>query len=270
MSEALERLKKIGAQKIYEETHIPVEHAQAMLHESFDGFSRVQFLGFVSILEREYDEDLSEFRSLGLENFEVHRDVLEEPSVFIAPKKKKNFTLLYLVLALGLFGAVAYFQINSSKESTEVPIEDNSLIENVQNSMQSDNANESNLSTLDTNTTVLEANATRVESSEPVEEVIQEIETPQSLKFKAKTELWLGYIDVATNKHYNKIFTGEFALDTNKNWLLVFGHKFVDMTLGEKLVEVDKNDSLRFLYEDGELKAISKTEFKKLNRGRTW
>lgn len=270
MSEALERLKNVGAQKIYEDTHIPVEHVQAIIHESFDGFSRVQFLGFVSILEREYGEDLSELRSLGLENFEVQRDVLEEPSVFIAPKKKKKLTFLYLFLALSLFAAVAYFQMNSPEESTEMPAVDNSRIMNVQKTMQSDDANESNLSAMDANTTRVEVNATKVDASDLAEEVIQETETPKSLKFRAKTKLWLGYIDVVTNKHYNKIFTGEFELDANKSWLLVFGHKFVDIALGDELVEVDKNDSLRFSYEDGELKAISKKEFKRLNRGRTW
>jgi len=37
MSEALDRLKKLGAQKIYEDTHIPINQVQAILYENFDG-----------------------------------------------------------------------------------------------------------------------------------------------------------------------------------------------------------------------------------------
>lgn len=266
MSEGLARLKEIGAQKIFEDTHIPVEHVQAIIHESFDGFSKVQFLGFVSILEREYNEDLTELRLKGLENFEVERDVLEGESegVFIVPKRKKKLTLLYISLALLVFVAVAFINISSDEEVTPIPEVDNSLIIDVQKNIDLNDSNDTNQSALDRNVSLVDLNST-----EQVE-VIEEEVTPKSLKFVTKTKLWLGYIDVKTNRHYNKIFTGEFELDAEKDWLLVFGHKFVDVVVNNELMKLDTKKSLRFLYEDGKIEALTLREFKKLNRGRTW
>jgi len=261
MSKGLERLKEIGAQKIYEETHIPIQHVQAIIHESFDGFSRVQFLGFVSILEREYNEDLSELRLRGLEEFEPFQDALEGESVFISTKKKKRFTFAYILLALALFGAVAYFKFYLPDEPLQTPQKHSLPVVNVETNES--NASDINQSSADFNSSV-ELNATK----EP--EIIEEKIVEPSLNFYSKSKLWLGYIDVSTNKHYNKVFSGEFELDAKKSWLLVFGHKFVDIVTHESRVEVNKENTLRFLYEDGEITPLNLEEFKRLNRGRAW
>ena len=93
-NDGLQRLKEIGAQKIYEDTHIPVEHIQAILHESFDGLSKIHFIGFISILQREYNIDLSELKNAGVAYYD-EKNPLEETlkdGIFIAPKKSRNFS----------------------------------------------------------------------------------------------------------------------------------------------------------------------------------
>lgn len=52
VNEGFEKLGTIGAQKINEKTHISKYHVQALLHNNFDDMTKIQFLGFVSILER--------------------------------------------------------------------------------------------------------------------------------------------------------------------------------------------------------------------------
>ena len=94
MSEALERLQKLGAQKIYEDTHIPIKHVQAILHESFEGFSKVQFLGFISILEKEYSLELQELHEKGAEYFVEKNISTEGDSLFISQQKRvKKFSI---------------------------------------------------------------------------------------------------------------------------------------------------------------------------------
>lgn len=264
MSKGLERLKEIGAQKIYEETHIPIQHVQAIIHESFDGFSRVQFLGFVSILEREYNQDLSDLRLRGLEEFEPFKDTLGSDSVFISVKKKKGLSFVYILLALLIVGGAAYMKLNSSSDSEQTPQEQALPVVSVE-------INESNESTIvqtqsDINLTQNETNSTLDINATLKEEPA----VPSVLKFYSKSKLWIGYIDVSTNKHYNKTFSGEFELDAKKSWLLVFGHKFADIVIDERRIEVNKEDSLRFLYEDGEITPLTMQEFKRLNRGRAW
>jgi len=260
MNENLEKLREIGAQKIYEDTHIPIEHVQAIIHESFDGFSKVQFVGFISIFEREYGEDLSEIKRLGLQYFEEQNSTSKNEAVFVSPKKKRNFTPYYIVLAVIIFVLAAYFNMDKSSKM-EVPHKiDNSVIENAQKTMTPVDINIS----IDQNSTVVDENKT-------VE--VTKIEIPKvekTLKIVTKTKVWLGYINLKTNEHYNKVFTGEFSLNPNHDWLLVFGHSFIDIVLNEEIVKLNSKGNVRFLYKDGEIKTISKKEFKKLNRGRSW
>jgi hypothetical protein len=268
MSEALDRLKNIGAQKIYEETHIPIEHVQAILHESFDGFSKVQFLGFISILEREYNEDLSDLRTRGLGNFEVELEDEEQESLFVLPQKKKNYTLIYVALAIFLFLLVGYFSIGPASQPQETPAIDNSVIEDAKETLELIENNESNRS--DINKSAVDVNHSIMETNSTETKTAQEQKVEKSLKFVTKTKIWLGYIDLETNKHHNKIFTGEFSIDPENDWLLVFGHGYVDIVVNDELMEFHSRNKVRFLYKDGEMKAISLKEFKRLNRGLSW
>ncbi|MDQ7066723.1 MAG: hypothetical protein Q9M40_01265 [Sulfurimonas sp.] len=117
MSEELEKLKSLGAQKIYEDTHIPVLHVQAILYSSFDSLQRVQFLGFISILEREYHVDLSSLKASGTAYFDdLDAQNLDE-SLVVIPNKKKQKSNIYLVIFIFLFGILIVYNLDySSKE----------------------------------------------------------------------------------------------------------------------------------------------------------
>lgn len=88
MSKDLKKLKSLGAQKIHEDTHIALRYVQSVIYESFEGLTKVQFLGFISILEREYQLDLSLLKIKGLEYFE---DDASHGKVFVVPEKKNKF-----------------------------------------------------------------------------------------------------------------------------------------------------------------------------------
>lgn len=268
MSEGLERLKSMGAQKIYEETHIPIEHVQAIIHESFDGFSKVQFLGFVSILEREYQEDLSELKEHGLQNFDSERSISESKGIFIVPKKKKTLAPFYILLAIIVFAVVAYFNSPMSEEKTQAPELDNSIIESAQKYSEPIEANKTLTLINDENKSISETNVTEEEPT--VTPPVVEEKITKSLAFVAKKKLWMGYIDSKTNIHYNKIFTGEFTLDPEKSWLIVFGHGYFDLVLNGEVMKFNSKNRVRFFYKNGKIKQITLAEFKKFNRGRSW
>lgn len=281
MSEGLERLRNIGAQKIHEETHVSLEYIQAILHESFEGLSKVQFLGFVSILQREYRVDLSELRASGLKYFE-HEVAKKEQSVFVAPKKKMNLTPLYILIALSIFALSAYLSLNESSTLQEenVTLIDNRLIEDVQKKIVSEEINETIDETLDesevdeTNLTQ-EAPALELSSEEeeaPLESVapLEPSETPATLSISTEKKVWLGYINLKSNKHYVKTFSGSFDFDTSKDWLIVLGHGYVDMIVDGEREKFKSAQNLRFIYQNRELKKLTQKEFRGFNRGRLW
>ena len=138
MSEGFDKLKDIGAQKIHEATHISRAHVQAFLHECFDDMSKIQFLGFVSILEREYSVDLSELKSEALEHFDTKSDkeVNEDGTKVFVSKKKRNFTVVYIAVAVIIFIAFAMSTIMSSNNTnSNIDPVDNSAIESARNNM---------------------------------------------------------------------------------------------------------------------------------------
>ena len=261
MSEALDKLKSLGAQKIHEDTHIPVQHAQSLLHNSFECFSKVQFLGFVSILEREYELKLDTLKLAGLDYFDVKHSDLDKDQSLLAPSNKKQSNgTLYIIIVILIFTVAIVYTYSAFNEGPIVSSHkiDNGMIKNVQQTIKDDNARE------EANNTRMDANKTLLVNR--IESIVEE----KSLKIKTKTKVWLGYIDVESNKRYQKTFNGELDLDPKKKWLLIFGHTYFEIYLNENLQEFNSSEQTRFLYEKNEIKAISSEKFKELNKGRQW
>jgi len=115
MNDGLNKLKEIGAQKIHEQTHISRGHIKSILDEDFESMTSVQFLGFISILQREYKTDLSELKSNALEYFsQVEPTSNESKKLFLVPQKKKDSKTTYIIIIVVIFIAVSLFTIISS------------------------------------------------------------------------------------------------------------------------------------------------------------
>ena len=268
-SEGLKKLKDLGAQKIYEQTHIPVEHVQAILHGSFDGLTKIHFVGFLSILQREYNVDLSQLKQAGIAYYEEKMPAQEttEDGIFIAPKKRKKFTILYIIIVIFLFLAALFYTIeyankaNTTNNNTQI-IEDGKKNVNCVKTDVNGSITDKN-SSMDENTTL--KSIAKIPSTPKVQKSIQ-----KSFKIIARSKVWLGYIDEKTNQKNQKTFLGEFDLDPNKAWLLIFGHGYIDtITDGEKK-KFNSKKTLRLLYKDSKVTKLTLDEFKKLNRGNAW
>ena len=264
MSEDLQKLKDIGAQKIYEKTHIAHVHVQALLHENFDGMQRVQFLGFISIIERDYHVNLDDLRLKGEEYFS--KEILPENNYNeeLLKIQRSNSKKIYLFLVMILLVIGAYFMINKQNESEKnTKLIDESIVENLKTIIDKNQTQEAQ-SSIDTNTTALtpdENNTMQIQKEEKVD---------QSFVIYPKSKVWLGYIDLGTHKKRQTTFKDKLELDPNKEWLLTFGHGHIDIEINGELHHFNKRNHLKFLYKDSELKAVSEEEFKKLNRGSEW
>ncbi len=265
MNEDFQKLKDIGAQKIHEATHISKQHIQSILNESFENMSKVQFLGFISILEREFNVQLDDLKERGKEYFggaSLEQEE-EEPKVFVAPAQKKNYTKLYIGIAAVIFLFVAIFTLsNISSSSNDEIIEslDNSNIETAQQAIVAP-TQENNLSLQSSN----DENISEVSMEEPQEKAVV-----KSLNVIPKVKLWMGYIDLSDYKKYQKLTAEEFSLDPQKEWLMSLGHGYVTFEIDGKLYEYNEKKNVKFHYIDGEIEKISAQEFKRLNRGNKW
>lgn len=264
MSNGFDKLKSIGAQKIHEQTHIARHNASAILQENFETMTKIQAFGFISILEREYGVDLTSLREKAEDSFKVEeievKETPENTKVFVAPKKKKNYTLVYVGVALIIFVVAVFFTLDlSSTAATKTSSHsiDNSAIESARENIEGNITSE----------IIVEDN------NETLEVVMIEpeiVEVEKSFKIIPKSQLWLGYIDLSTYKKNQKLFSGELDLNPKKDWILTLGHGYVKVVINGEVTEFKDKLNIRLLYKDSKISKISYKEFKKLNRGNKW
>lgn len=285
MEENLDILREIGAQQIHKDTHISKEYLQAIIHGSFDGMSSVQLNGFISILEKEYRVDLSELKREAARYFveEVHESA--NPSkIFVTSQREKKNTQMYIWVGVIVFLAVLYYSFGYvSSESSVEQETDNSLVENVQEIVPIPDTQELDVVAV-TQTTEVKAipeeeaadvvvEAEALVATVAAEEIILE-ETPvqevKTLKILPVNKIWAGYINIKTNAKRQKVFKKEFALDVEKDWLLLFGEGTVYLEVNSQKKKFSSRKVMRFKYVDGKFEKITTEEFKSLNKGSKW
>lgn len=288
MSQELEKLKSIGAQKIHELTHISREHVQAVLHETFDGLNKVQFLGFISILEREYKLNLSDLKAKGLAHFKDNKNkYVGINSKVFTTKKKKYSRLSYAFFALIILILLSYFELIPTMGGTTQVSEQvsNEVIENAQKNIETTtseamDSNDSNISVMtttdanssDENDTVVVApsEAPKIEMTKVEIPAPKAAEVVSSFKIMPKAKVWMGYIDIKENKKYQKMFDGEVSLDPKKDWLLLLGHGNLDIDINGKVEQFRTSQNIRFKYINRQLTKITISEFKEMNKDSQW
>ena len=260
MSEHFDKLKSIGAQKIHENTHISRLHVEGILEEDFTKMTKIQLLGFISILEREYGLNLDILKNSAIKYFQnledEHADDDVEVKVFLAPKRKRNLTPIYLLVVAVIFISIMFVSMSGSSSKEEVAPIDNRVIESAKSNI------EPIIETpIDENITV------KVEEVKP--KVIEKEEIT-SFKIIPKVKVWLGYVDLNSHKKYQRTFKDEFDLDPSKDWILAFGHGHLKIEINGVIKKYKIKKNVRFSYIGGDLEEISLEEFKRLNKGSRW
>ena len=266
----LEKLREIGAHKIFEQTHIARKFVEDILKGNFSTMNRVQFAGFISILEREYNVDLHELT----EEYNVHfnKDTANEKEPFVVSAQEnseetKN-TKLYFTAALVLVGvALAFYTFSGSSEG-EKPL--------VQTPVEVVIPEKDELN----NTTIEEARSHLGQLDEKADEAAEiapatvevTVEPIHLGKFEIipRSNLWIGIVDLDTFKRTQKLGSEPFELASDKEWLLVMGHGYVNFSVNGEEQRFKEEKKVWFAYENGVLTQLSRREFKEKNRGKAW
>jgi len=301
MSEGLDKLKSIGAQKIHEDTHIAIQHIQAILNEDFSSLSRVQFLGFLSIIEREYGINLDEFKNTSSEHFKSNNNFTSSEShLFVVAKKQRNYTPFYILAGLSLFAGVAFMSLDFTPQNEESYIEESKVIKDVKKEVQKkiqiekrrttsvdiqrDMPQQEEILKVQTQTSTQEKQESSVEEQKRVQPTQKVKEAPKEeeyhedpapilehqLLITPRKKVWLGYINLKTGKKSSLVIKSMLALDLKDDHLFVFGHGNVDVELDAKEFHFKSNRPLRLLFKNGKFEQISLRKFKSLNKGKKW
>ncbi len=287
ISQDLEKLRSIGAQKIHQRTHIALKNVQAILHLSFEDIQKVQLMGFVSILEREYGVNLDEVRQSALAYYKEQEEKAssqEEPEykkelLTSGTKGKKPLlalaaVLVLLVLAFALF----FFLKDSSSGDANAQKAQISTQSTVEQNLKPDEESSENSEAIQEGSVAQEENATLKgaddenlsKNDENLSANLDETVVTPTLRIIPKTKVWVGYIDLANGKKKQTVTKNELDLNGSKDYLLTFGHGFIDIDTSGKLHSFEKSKGLKFLYKDGNLEEIDAQEFKRYNKGKLW
>ena len=285
---SIETLRAVGPEAISIQTHISPSNIRKLLDGEFEAFSPIQFNGFVTIIEREYDVDLTEWR--------LHfAQCVPEPEVPLAEtendpfthvllaKKKQRLTVAVLTGLLLTVVAVTYFVLGNG--ATEAKIElNNTAIEKARANM----ATLGNRTMPGTQMQTEAIQATRqsdgaeselIPPATPVgtdgETAAAETAAPAVVQYDdliilPKTKVWLGVIDTKTQRRETRTTEEPWRLDGSKKWLIVTGHGYVTLECGDENATYSEVRQLLFVYENGHCRRIDESEFRSLNRGRVW
>ena len=264
----LEKLQSIGAHKIFETTHIAKKFVEDILNKRFSSMTKIQFMGFISILEREYSIDLHELQDEYLKSSSTENVKGKEP--FVVSKQdetdektvNKNAYIFVGILVLG-----ALFMLLKPESA---PVEKSVSIKTVEVKPEPIE-NELNNSTieeakLNLNSLGNVATPAKVE----VEEVVVEPTHTSKFEVSPRSKLWIGIVNLETFKRTQKMSAKSFTLDPDKEWLLVMGHGFVNFEVNGETTKYKDERKVWFAYENGSLSKLSRAQFKEKNRGKAW
>ncbi len=300
MQKNLEYLKSLDINDIQDKTHISMSSLEAILSRSYDKLERIHFSGFISILEREYQVDLSDVRSEYAALYPKHSTDQSAQVNLIAnePSSNKSYKgwfilLLLLVLALAGFFIADKYMLNTSKFSWMGEV-NNSQIDAAKENMHNNTTvkpyltktkeakvaqvtpkQETKIVDVVPKSAVAEVDGVEVIQTQPIAEgeIISQtsgVSYNDQVTIIPRKKVWIGLIELPSMKKKNILTDQEVKLDDTKDWLIAFGHAEVDIQQDSELLNFKGAKPIYFIYEYGTLRQIDRAEFKELNQGKIW
>ncbi|MEA1917441.1 MAG: hypothetical protein U9N42_07915 [Campylobacterota bacterium] len=281
MSNSFDKLIEIGANKIHEQTHMSLYSINSILNKSFEQIDRVQFNGFVSLLEKTYQIDLSELKE-EYEEYDANKPKRNKELELHTPNPTKfNFNGIVKIVVVAIIIAILVFVYqNRTKKSPELSMQVVEIIED----NKSENSNEFTIQDSVVEEKQSDENATfavEAEDNSTKEENVdvenskakiakEKATEAESLTIIPKSKVWIGVINRKTGKKKETLTSNKYVVDISDNTLMVFGHGNVEIVVGDETIKPNRQKDSRFSVIDAEVKQISAKEFKKLNRGKLW
>ena len=268
-----EDLQELGCNSIHESTHISRAKIEAVLNKSFSELTRVQFMGFISILEREYRLDLSSLREEYDAYMQTHpdRSISQKSVILQAQSRARGMWLIGVLVVIVLLVAVGWIiQGNLSTFPKE---------EVMQLSTSEVEITEENLSmevNASTDMNVTDVNATQpilVQTSEDNTSTLTNtvsINLGSAVSIKPMRKVWVGMMNLKTGVKTQMVTDRPIVIDTTKEWLFIFGHGHLEIAALDKNTTLQEKNTVWFSYEKGNLMQLNHDQFRAKNRGTNW
>lgn len=273
--DALQKLKEIGIDKIREKTNLDAGKIEDILEKRFEKIAPVRAKGFIQVLQKSFDLDLSSW----LEEYYQNQGVEEKSEKKSETSASKNNTLFWLACAgLLVVGGGLLYWMHLKQEDAKV------IIAQEQQTQPQEIVVEEVLEVapIQENPQITQAPSQESKTEEiqiahkPLDEYGESVFpnipfSEENLLFiTSESPLWVGIINLDTKKRVAKT-KKEFEIPLDKQLLINIARGGFSASLDdeEKFFNTYKPVYLIHTIKGG-LKQISKEEFMSLNGGVEW
>lgn len=259
-------------EEISKKTKISPISLRFIRNKEFEKIPKAKFFGFINIIEKEFNVDLSELK----EEYNHSAPKKEEKHEIITETKdKKNYLLFILALLLLIIGGfILYTTLNKNPSSnTDTKFSD---IPTFEQNNSSKTANTENLENNSTNITQnittaqnklndLEQNSTKKintanKSDKKTFTNITKTAKKYSIDIIPQKLVWFRAVNIDTNKTKEYLTSKEKILPKG-NYYIKFGHGEITINYGNQTITPNTKKIIRILFKDGNY-----TYMKKPNR----
>jgi len=277
MKKGLEELKNLDYELIVSKAHIMQSTLEHIINKRFENLNPVKAKGFVKILEREFDLDLSDW----MQEFDAYYSI-KEPEISTIDKlnaevlkggKKSSSKLALSIFVAAVVAGIGFFVYLQQKTLSEDANGSTSL----QNEINETNASMAFNISFDANGSDMngskELNATEHNKSVTATEAnttkpIAAATAAQGSFFVEPTKkVWIGirYMDTNKSKWFETVAEHRFDFNSSREQLVAFGHSQVKVVTGASTIESKAGGKIRYHYKNGKLKEIGEEEYNKLS-----
>ena len=296
-------LEENSVRAISQKTKISEDNLENLLNKNFDALKKIKTLGFISIIEREYNADLNALRE---EAKEYYGDVKEDQSVTLGRpimEEKKGKSKFFMLVIFALLGyATWYFltQFDKKNLSEMIPFIDESTIESFIGDKKVESSDVENLSIakvsvdavsekqdaevvaqseVTTEEAVPQANENSVEhDTENSVEVTQTVEdiTPQTVTKKIVSivpvnRLWFGLVNADTKAREHFSVSETFELDVStQSWLVATSSAAFSLQEGDETKEFNDAKEHYFKIDANGIEVLNKSDYIALGGWPQW
>lgn len=205
-------LEQTSLLAINEKTRISIANIEKLVQKDFSGLKKVQLLGFISILEREYGETFDDLRQASDEYFGSFAAITKAP-IYLDSEISSSNSQKWLILLLGLIliAAIWFFYSSLDKKTTQtiaVPVAEETDI------ISEPVAVESNIT--DTNKT----SDRNITSVNVVDANLTSTTIARSIKIVPLKRLWFATVDLANKKVTDHSMTNSFEANITGDMLI--------------------------------------------------
>lgn len=307
MDKDIRVLEKIGLHEVCKKTHIEVKQLQYMINGEYEKLNKINTLGFVKILSREYKIDFTDWLEGFHDYWAEHKneEELGKDKIFVRAKsdkapKKMAIVFLLIFLIAGIFGLLSIFKIEvdvlemfdkvksqAISTNTTIGFQNPPVVaeaatvmgvkveERVVETNSSNTTVEAVVVKIDTNqTSVIETNSsnqTLPTASLVIESqpLVNTVPANQALIVPTR-KIWIGTIYLDEGKRKESTSDANLTIDLTKRQIIKTGNGYFKLSYDGSVEDFTEQGSTRFLVENGMLKKISEELFVQLNKGKNW